>query len=161
MKPNYAKQIKAFLQSTEATASAFSSIGWDETKRQGTRDYWCLVQYGILEEMEIDVVLDKDGNWYAEMYIPPILPRYEEEAAALCATLQQAHSPLLATVDVDNAILLGVMGEGDPMPKLKAFWQAFAEEEIYQSVLFLCGLTAPTKEDMVSFDYPDPFDDEE
>lgn len=149
------------MQSTEATASAFSSLGWDETKQHGTRDFWCLVNYGILEEMELDIVLQPDNTWFAELYIPPILEIYEHQAVALCDCLQRAYPPLIATVDVDRAVLLAAMGEGDPMPTIKEWWKAFAEEEVYQSVLFMCGLTAPTEEDMVSFDYPDPFDDEE
>ena len=161
MKPHYHKQVKEFLQSTEATASAFSSIGWDLEREKGAREFWCVVNYGILEEMELDIVLQEDENWFAEMYVPPILPSYEEEATALCDRLQSAYPPLVATVDTDRSVLLAAIGKGDPMPTIRAWWKVFAEEEVYQAVLWLCGMTAPTEEDMTSFDYPDPFDDEE
>ena len=161
MRPNYAKQIRAFLQSTEATASAFSSIGWDETRHVGSRDYWCLVKYGILEEMELDVVLE-GGSWFVQLYVPPILPEYEEEVARICDDLQARYSPLVATVDVDRAVLLGAMGEGDPMHALRRLWQVFGEEDVYEAVLLFASLTAPTEDDLMAYDVPDdPYGDDE
>ena len=161
MKPHYHKQVKDFLQSTEATASAFSSIGWDMSRERGERNFWCVVNYGILEEMELDIVLQGDGGWFAELYVPPILECYEQEATDLCDRLCKAYPPLVATVDTDRSVLLAAIGTGDPMPTIREWWKVFGQDEVYQAVLYLAGLTAPTEEDAIPLDCPDPFDDEE
>lgn len=158
MKPNYSTQIKEFLSSPEATASAFSSIGWDETRHIGSHEFWCLVNYGILEEVEIMITVSKK-DWLVTMTLPPILAKYEAQAEAICAALQAQYPPLIADVDVDRSILLGGLGSGDPMPTLRELWRVFDVEEVYQAVLLMCGFTAPSPDD-VGFDIPDnPFDD--
>ena len=160
MRPRVHKAIKQFLSSPEATASAFSSIGWDVERSHGEHAFWCLVNYGILEEMELSIVAHADGTWFAELFIPPILARYEVQAEQLCKHLAEDYPPLVAAVDVDRSVLLGVAGCGDPTPQLTALWRAFAAPRVYQTVLLLCGCTAPTPEDKLGFDIPDnPFED--
>ena len=83
VKPTYYKEVRAFLRSTEATASAFSSIGWDEEKDHGNCAFLCLVNYGILEEMELDIILHEDETFFVEMYVPPVCARFREEAVAM------------------------------------------------------------------------------
>ena len=150
MKPSPYKQVIAFLKSTEATASAFSSVGWDVEREKHAHDVWCLVNYGILEEMELNILVEADGRWLVEAYIPPVLPQCEKEAEALCRHIQRTYPPLVATVDTDRSVLLGAVGEGDPTPTLRAMWQAFAMPEVYEIVLLLCGMTAPTDEDVLA-----------
>lgn len=158
MKPAY-KQIRHFLKSTEATASAFSSIGWDEEKREDERAFWCLVNYGILEELELSIVVDGEEAWFAELYLPPILPACEKEAARLVAELQAKYPPLVGAVDTDLSVILGAAGKGDPTDTLRALWRAWGEEEVYQAVLLVCSMTAPDPDEQ-PFDTPDdPFEE--
>lgn len=153
------RTIRKFLSSPEATASAFSSIGWDIERAHGDHAFWCLATYGILEEMELCLVTHADGSWYAEMYIPPVLAKCERTAEDLCAALCRDYPPLVATVDVDRAVLVGMTAMGDILEGLRTLWRLFAEDVVYQTVLTLAGMTAPTEDD-VGFDVPDnPFDD--
>lgn len=157
----YRQAVKQFLSSPEATASAFSTIGWDTSRTPDGYTYWCLVNYGLLEEMELDVVLQGEDQWFAEMWIPPILARYEQAATRLADDVGRRKGLAIA-VDTDRSVILGALGEGDPVDGLRAMWQSFADPEVYDLVLLLCGMTAPTEEDAVSYDVPDdnPFWDE-
>ncbi len=154
------KQIHKFLKSTEATASAFSSIGWDVERDHGSHAFWCVVNYGILEEMELDIVVHEDDTWFAELYIPPVLPRYEQEAARLCEEIQRLYPPIAAAVDTDRAVLLGAVGTADTLDTLGSLWQAFGNPAVYEAVLYMCGMSAPTEDDAAPYDLPDdPFDE--
>jgi hypothetical protein len=158
MKPSFHKQVRAFLKSADATAEAFSSVGWDEEHSRDAREFWCLVNYGILQEIEVYISLQREGNWVIELLVPPILPQYERQVSALCADLQQSYPPLVAAVDSDLTVVLGAIGTGDPLPTLQTLWHIFALDVVYQFVLLCCGMTAPAEEDKIPYDVPeDPY----
>lgn len=147
--------VKQFLSSSEATASAFSSLGWDVQHKMGEVVFWLEVDYGLMEEMPLDIVLQRPTGWYAQMYIPPVRPALRDLAGGVCAQIE-AMAPLVAQLDPDGGVLVGMVGT-DVQAQLPILWQAFGRPDVYEAILVLCGLSdAPDEEDWMYADDPDP-----
>lgn len=154
------KQVKCFLQSPEATASAFCSLGWDHTHKGHDHTFWCVVQYGLLEEMEVQVDVDESG-WAIWMFLPPVSPFSMPLATKLAAAIEEAEPVFQVVWDEDDSVLVGAIGEGDVVEALRRLWAAWANPLVYEAVLTLCGLTrADNGYIMVAdTDMDNPFDD--
>ena len=138
--------VKEFLKSSEATASGFSCVGWDIEHQDGDDIFAAWVDYGILSEMELDVVVEKDEGWFMQMYIPPVLAKEEGFARTLCE--QFPSCGLVAAMDDERAVVVGATGKGDIEQRLPTLWRAFDLPDVYERILVLCGLSeAPPQEE--------------
>ena len=154
MKPSFHKQVRAVLKSADATAEAFSSVGWDEEHSREAREFWCLVNYGILQEMELDVVLERAGAWYVQMYVPPVRPWLTDLATHVCDEIATC-GVLVATVYEDGECLIGATGDAPIRQVLPTLWRAYGRDDVYECVLTLCGLSEATDEDETQDEIPD------
>ena len=148
------RYVKQFLRSSEATASGFSCVGWDVGKDGGDTVFTLLVDYGILQEMELDVVLERAGAWYVQMYVPPVRPWLTDLATHVCVEIATC-GVLVATVYEDGECLIGATGDAPIRQVLPTLWRAYGRDDVYECVLTLCGLSEATDEDETQDEIPD------
>ena len=92
----------------------------------------------------MEIVLERDGGWYVQMYIPPVRPECSPFATHVVGQIAP-ETGLVATECEEGGYLVGATGT-DIAASLPRVWRAYGDPTVYEAILALCGLTAPDED---------------
>lgn len=131
-----AKALRRYIQSPKAVIP-FATVAWKGKRLlHGQYRLQALVTYGIAEDVEMEVCLYRDGSWYLQMWLPPVVPQALDECNALCAGLMPTGAPLQAVVD-EQGVFVEAGGQAFTTDAFDAAWQAFGDADVYEKLLYI------------------------
>lgn len=139
MKESSANRVTRRYLRKQGFAGAFHRVGWTHSRRRGLHFYDIVANYGILSEVDLALAVSRNLTRF-RLFIPPLLEDVGVESAL--ESLAEICRPL--TVERgEYGVALCHESMGDPTQMLQEIECILAEEEVYQTLLFLMGQSAP------------------
>ena len=133
---NNARSIEKFLASDQAVQGLFARLGWDKHRRIDGAEFYLLANYGILEDMEMDI--DVQGDTVGvQLYIPQVREDLRPQAKRLIEAFDALDTPL-AVLTVSDGYVVGTACD---MASFERVWAAYDDPQVYEIILTLCSLT--------------------